>query len=216
MEELYKEIAALIPAKANRDLQVSEIRNRRSETALRVEPQDSYIKAIRAAMPDDGILISGMTQMGYYSRTFYPVYEPKTFITSSYSGNLGYAFPTAIGAKVANPDKAVVALSGDGGFLFNSQELATAVQHGINVVVVLFNDNAYGNVLRDQANRFNGRAIGAELKNPDFMKLAEAYGARGVRVQGPERLEASIREALAIDAPSLIEVPVQMMPTPFE
>ena len=216
MEELYKEIVALMPAKPSREQEVAEVRNRRYETALRVEPQDSYIKAIRAAIPDDGILISGMTQMGYYSRTFYPVYEPKTFITSSYSGNLGYAFPTAIGAKVANPEKAVVALSGDGGFLFNSQELATAVQHGINVVVVLFNDNAYGNVLRDQVTRFNGRAIGAELKNPDFMKLAEAYGARGVRVQGPERLEAAIREALAIDAPSLIEVPVEMMPTPFE
>jgi acetolactate synthase-1/2/3 large subunit len=157
-----------------------------------------------------------MTQMGYYSRAHYPVYQPQTFLTSSYSGNLGYAWPTALGAKVAQPDKAVVALSGDGGFLFNSQELESAVQHGINAVVVVFNDNAYGNVLRDQMNRFNGRTIGAELHNPDFVKLAEAYGARGVRVNGPEELESSIREAIGIDAPSLIEVPVGPMPTPFE
>ena len=192
------------------------LRAHRAATALRPEPQESLLAAVRAAVPEDGILVSGMTQMGYYARAFWPTYEPRTFITSSYSGNLGYAYPTALGAKVAQPDRPVVALCGDGGFLFNSQELATAVQHGINVVAVVFNDNAFGNVLRDQVNRFEGRVVGAELHNPDFVKLAEAYGARGVRVQGPEALESAIREALAVDAPSLIEVPVQMMPTPFE
>ena len=192
------------------------LRARRAESALRPEPQESYLAAVRAAVPDDGILVSGMTQLGYYARAFWPTYEPRTFITSSYSGNLGYAYPTALGAKVAQPDRSVVALCGDGGFLFNSQELATAVQHGINAVAVVFNDNAYGNVLRDQVNRFGGRTVGAALHNPDFVKLAEAYGARGVRVQGPEALESAVREALTIDAPSLIEVPVEMMPTPFE
>ena len=157
-----------------------------------------------------------MTQMGYYARGFYPVYQPQTFLTSSYSGNLGYAFPLALGAKVAQPDRAVVALSGDGGFLFNSQELATAVQFGINAVVVVFNDNAYGNVMRDQVNRFEGRMIGADLQNPDFMKLAEAYGARGMRAEGPDQLEQTIKEAIAGDRPTLIEVPVEMMPSPFD
>ena len=192
------------------------LRAHRAATALRPEPQESLLAAVRAAVPEDGILVSGMTQMGYYARAFWPTYEPRTFITSSYSGNLGYAYPTALGAKVAQPDRPVVALCGDGGFLFNSQELATAVQHGINVVAVVFNDNAFGNVLRDQVNRFEGRVVGAELHNPDFVKLAEAYGARGMRLQGPEALESAIREALTVDAPSLIEVPVQMMPTPFE
>jgi acetolactate synthase-1/2/3 large subunit len=157
-----------------------------------------------------------MTQMGYYVRGFYPVYQPGTFLTSFYSGNLGYAFPLALGAKVAQPDRAVVALSGDGGFLFNSQELATAVQYGINAVVVVFNDNAYGNVMRDQVNRFQGRTIGVGLHNPDFMKLAEAYGARGMLAQGPDQLEQAIKEAIAGNRPTLIEVPVAMMPTPFE
>ena len=196
--------------------EAAALRAHRAESALRPEPQESYLAAVRAAVPDDGILVSGMTQLGYYARAFWPTYEPRTFITSSYSGNLGYAYPTALGAKVAQPDRPVVALCGDGGFLFNSQELATAVQHGINAVAVVFNDNAYGNVLRDQVNRFGGRTVGAALHNPDFVKLAEAYGARGIRVQGPEALESAIREALTVNAPSLIEVPVGPMPTPFE
>ena len=216
LEGLHQALSMLAPARPSKTAEVAALRERRARTALRVEPQETLIAAVRSAMPDDGILISGMTQMGYYARAFYPVYEPRTFITSSYSGNLGYAFPVALGAKVAQPDRAVVALSGDGGFLFNSQELATAVQHGINAVVVVFNDNAYGNVLRDQVNRFQGRAIGAELHNPDFMKLAEAYGARGMRAEGPDELESAIKDAIAGNRPTLIEVPVQMMPTPFE
>lgn len=216
LEGISSALSGVIPGRESRHAEVDALRQRRRETALRVEPQESLIAAVRSAVPDDGILISGMTQMGYYARGFYPVYEPKTFLTSSYSGNLGYAFPLALGAKVAQPDKAVVALSGDGGFLFNSQELATAVQYGINTVVVVFNDSAYGNVMRDQVNRFQGRTIGVDLHNPDFMKLAEAYGARGMRAEGPDQLEASIKDAIAGNRPTLIEVPVEMMPTPFE
>ena len=215
LESFYESLVQLSPARESREEEFNALRQRRSETAIRVEPQDSVTATIRNVMPEDGILISGMTQVGYYSRAFFPVYEPRTFLTSSYAGNLGYAFPVALGAKVAQPDKAVVAVSGDGGFLFNSQELATAVQYGINVVVIVFNDNAYGNVLRDQVNRFEGRVYGAALHNPDFVKLAEAYGARGVRAQ-VDQLEGALTEALAIDAPTLIEVPVQAMPTPFE
>ena len=215
LENLYSHLTQLGPARQDRSADYEALRTRRAETAIRVEPQESITSTIREVMPDDGILISGMTQIGYYCRAFYPVYEPKTFLTSSYAGNLGYAFPVALGAKVAQPDKAVVAVSGDGGFLFNSQELATAVQYGINVVVIVFNDNAYGNVLRDQVNRFEGRIYGAALHNPDFVKLAEAYGARGVRVDA-DRLGPALQEALNIDAPTLIEVPVQGMPTPFE
>ena len=110
----------------------------------------------------------------------------------------------------------MVAVSGDGGFLFNSQELATAVQHKINAVVVVFNDNAFGNVLRDQQTRFEGRDIGAKLHNPDFVRLAEAYGARGLRVDGRTGCGQALGETLeANDAPTLIEVPVSMMPSPF-
>ena len=217
LEQLFVALSGKGPAQPDRSSEVAAQKALRAGTVIKVEPQESLLGAIRASMPADGILVAGMTQLGYYSRAHYPVYEPRTFLTSSYSGNLGFAFPTALGAKVAQPDRAVVAVSGDGGFLFNSQELATAVQHGINAVVIVFNDNAFGNVLRDQVNRFGGRIIGAELHNPDFVKLAEAYGARGLLASGPDELESTLRDVLAAnDAPTLIEVPVGTMPSPFE
>ncbi|MCI0811212.1 MAG: thiamine pyrophosphate-binding protein [Chloroflexi bacterium] len=215
MEDLLTALSAKTQARADRTAEVAAQKAQRSDDIIKVEPQGELLEAVRRAMPEDGILISGMTQLGYYSRAHYPVYEPRTFITSSYSGNLGYAYPTALGAKVAQPDKAVVCLSGDGGFMFNSQEMSTAVAHGINVVVVVFNDNAFGNVKRDQMNQFKGRVIGADLHNPDFVKLAEAYGVRGLLASGPAELESTLKEALTLDAPVLIEVPVGPMPSPF-
>ncbi|PON17182.1 hypothetical protein C2W62_14525 [Candidatus Entotheonella serta] len=182
LEALYSKLSGTLPAQPSRSDEVVALRQERCENErARREPLAGFLRAIRNAMPDDGVFISGMTQVGYYSRPYFPVYEPYTFITSSYFGNLGYAYPTALGAKVARPDAAVVAVSGDGGFMFNSQELSTAVFHKINAVAIVFNDNAYGNVMRDQRDRFNGRVYGPELHNPDFMKLAEAYGARGAR-----------------------------------
>ena len=216
MQQLDARLSELIPAsRPSVAAETAALRERRRATALRPEPQESYLNALRAAVPEDGILVSGMTQLGYYARAFWPTYAPRTFITSGYSGNLGYAYPTALGAKVACPDRPVVAVCGDGGFLFNSQELATAAQYGIGAVAVVFNDHAYGNVLRDQVTQFQGRAVGAELHNPDFVKLAEAYGVRAMRAEGPEALATALRDALAADAPALIEVPVAMMPTPF-
>ena len=215
LEELHRLVSSTVPARPSRKQEFEAIRAERFDPSSQPEPLGSYVRAIRAALPDDGILVAGLTQVGYSSDAFYQVYQPRTYLTSSYFGNLGFAFPVALGAKVASPDKAVVAVSGDGGFLFNSQELATAVQHGINAVVIVFNDNAYGNVLRDQTNQFDGRIIGAELHNPDFVRLAEAYGARGVRVEDPGALESALREALAVAAPALIEVPVGPMPYPY-
>ncbi len=206
--------SAMPPAPSKREM-LDKLRAARFGPAMRIEPLDSYMKAVRAALPEDGILVAGMTQIGYYSRLFYPVEQPGTYLNSSYFGNLGFAWPTALGAKVAQPDKAVVCVSGDGGFLFNSQELATAVQYGINAVVVVFNDNAYGNVMRDQVQRFAGRVIGSQLHNPDFVKLAEAYGARGVKVEGAPALEAALREAIAADLPTLIEVPMGPVDSPL-
>ena len=176
-----------------------------------LEPQHSFMAAIRSVLPDDAILVQGMNQMGYYSRNYYPVYVPGTYLTASSYGTLGSAYPLALGAKVAAPERAVVALSGDGGFLYNSQELATAVQYGINTVVIVFNDNAYGNVLRAQIEQFDGHILGTQLHNPDFVQLAQVYGARGVRAHDAEQLGAALSEALGMEAPTLIEVPVGMM-----
>jgi acetolactate synthase-1/2/3 large subunit len=216
LEALYATLVATTPARPSHQEEVEALqRARRGSPHANLQPLAGFLKAIRNAVPDDGVVIAGMTQVGYYSRPYYPVYQPGTFLTSSYFGNLGYAYPTALGAKVARPDAAVVAISGDGGFLFNSQELATAVAHKINAIVIVFNDNAFGNVMRDQRDRFQGRVYGAELHNPDFMKLADAYGARGARAHNAEELEAKLKEALGINAPTLIEVPCGPMPYPY-
>jgi acetolactate synthase-1/2/3 large subunit len=216
LESLYATLSSSTPARPSRRDEIETLqRQRRESPHANLEPLAGFLKAIRHAMPDDGVVVSGMTQVGYYSRPYYPVYEPGTFLTSSYFGNLGYAYPTALGAKIARPDAAVVAISGDGGFLFNSQELATAVAHKINAVVIVFNDNAFGNVMRDQRDRFQGRIYGPELHNPDFMMLAAAYGARGARALNAEELEAQLKQALAVHAPTLIEVPCGPMPYPY-
>ena len=176
-----------------------------------LQPQWSYMQAIREAVPDDGVIVQGMNQMGYYSRNYVPMYESRTYLTGSHHGTLGHAYPVGLGAKIARPDAPVVVLEGDGGFLYNSQELATAVQYGLDVVVIVFNDNAYGNPLRSQIEQYDGHVLGTELHNPDFAALARTYGARGFRVAGPEELQKAIGEALAQDAPTLIEVPVGRM-----
>ncbi len=177
------------------------------------EPQASILRSLRAGTPENAIFVAGMNQIGYYSRPFWPVYHPRTYLTSSYSGNLGYAYPVALGAKVACPDRPVVSVSGDGGFLFNVQELATAVRYRINVVAVVFNDQSYGNVARDLDESWGG-SIGADLSNPDFMKLAEAFGVHGMRAKEPTEVGRLLRDAIELDRPVLIEVPVGRMPRP--
>jgi acetolactate synthase-1/2/3 large subunit len=177
------------------------------------EPNSPILKSLRAATPEDAIVIAGMTQIGYYSRPFWPVYRPRTYITSSYSGNLGFEYPTALGAKVACPDRPVVAICGDGGFMYNAQELSTAAKYGINVVAVVFNDEAFGNVSRDLDEAWGG-TFSAELKNPDFMKLADAYGVVGLRAEKPTDVGDLVRKALALNRPALIEVRVGRMARP--
>ena len=173
----------------------------------------SILASLRAGTPEDAIVIAGMTQIGYYSRPFWPVYRPRTYLTSSYSGNLGFEVPTALGAKVARPDRAVVCITGDGGFMYNSQELSTAAREKINAVIVLFNDEAYGNVARDLDESWGG-THGASVTNPDFMKLADAYGVVGMRATKPTEVGDLVRKAVGMDRPVLIEVRVGRMARP--
>jgi acetolactate synthase I/II/III large subunit len=177
------------------------------------EPNHSILASLRAGTPEDAIVIAGMTQIGYYSRPFWPVYRPRTYLTSSYSGNLGYEVPTALGAKVARPDRTVVCVTGDGGFMYNSQELSTAAREKINAIIVLFNDEAYGNVARDLDESWGG-SHGAAVTNPDFMKLAEAYGVVGMRATKPTDVGDLVRKAVGLDRPVLIEVRVGRMARP--
>jgi acetolactate synthase-1/2/3 large subunit len=212
LEALLEKLRAGAPARPSRKAEREALRAEIAG-AMTQEPQVSIVKSLRAGCPEDTILVAGMTQIGYYSRPLWPTYGPRTYLSSSYSGNLGYEYPVALGAKVARPGSPVVATIGDGGFLYNAQELATAVQHKINVVAVVFNDKAYGNVARDLDEDWGG-AHGAALHNPDFMKLSEAFGLRGMRAKSPTDVGRLVGEAIALNEPVLIEVPVERMPRP--
>ncbi|MGN6191662.1 MAG: thiamine pyrophosphate-dependent enzyme [Rhodanobacteraceae bacterium] len=173
-----------------------------------IQPQMSYLNILRDVLPANAIVTDELSQVGFASWYGFPVYEPRTFITSGYQGTLGSGFPTALGAKVANPDRPVVAITGDGGFMFAVQELATAVQFKIGVVVLVFNNNAYGNVRRDQLEGFDGRVVASDLVNPDFVKLAESFGVGAVRVTSPQDFRPALERALADGGPYLIDIEV--------
>jgi acetolactate synthase-1/2/3 large subunit len=176
----------------------------------RIQPQTAYLQAIRAVLPRDGILVPELSQAGFTTYTgAYPVLAPRTYISEGYQGTLGFGFPTALGVKVANPAKAVVSITGDGGFMFGLQELATAAQYRIALVTIVFNNRAYGNVLRDQETQFGGRVVGARLDNPDFVRLAETFGVGGRRVTDPAALRSALAEELAAGHPALIEVTIE-------
>lgn len=179
-------------------------------------PQMAYIRALRSALPEDSVIVCDYTQIGYVATASFPVEAPRRVITPGYQGTLGFAFATALGAKVARPDVPVVALCGDGGFMFTANELATAAQFDIATVTVVFSDGAYGNVRRMQANQHGGKLIGSDLKNPDFVRLAECFGIEARRAEGPDALAEALRWAIARPGPTLIEVPMPVVPDPWD
>jgi acetolactate synthase-1/2/3 large subunit len=204
----------LLDGLARRQSRGSELRARKQAVAQQLaafQPQAAYAEAIRAALPDDGITVNDLTQVTFFATVGFPVYTPRTFIGPGYQGTLGSAFATALGAQAGNPDRAVVAIAGDGGFLYTLGELATQAQHGLNVVSIVFNDGAFGNVKRTQEEGFGGHLLASELVNPDFVALATSFGLDAERVQSPQGLESALRSALAARRPALIEVSVGPM-----
>lgn len=179
-----------------------------------LRPQLDYLHALRAAMPDDAIFVTEMTQVGYAANLAFEIREPGTYIGPGYQGTLGYGFPTALGAAIAAPERFVVSINGDGGFGWNLQELATAARLGVTIAIVVFNDGAFGNVRRIQQASF-GREIAVELTNPDFVALARAFGVHGERAEGAEGLRLALVRARQRGGPTLIEVPVGEMPGPW-
>ena len=141
---------------------------------------------------------------------------PRSYLNTSYFATLGYAFPTGLGAKVGNPDRQVVVVTGDGGFMYGLPDLATAVQEGINSVTVVFNDGALGASLRDQQVRYRGRVIGTRLQNPNFAATAEAFGAVGVRLEHYDQLGNALGDALKLDEPVIIDCPIESWTPPFQ
>jgi len=178
--------------------------------------QMAILRTINDQLRGKGILVPDVTILGYWCYQMCLVSSPPSFLTSSYFGTLGYAFPTALGAKLGNPDKTVVALCGDGGFLYAASDLATAVKERLNLIVLVFVDNAYGTCIRLQNNQFEGRTFGSELLNPDFACLAESFGAKGISLSSHEELEEGLQAAMAESRPTVIEIPVPSMVLPWE
>ena len=194
---------------------LDDVRARAADRLAVLEPQMSFVRALRSAMPDDAVFVNELTQVGYASTMALPVHAPRSYIYPGYQGTLGYGYPTAVGAAVGNPDRAVVSIAGDGGFGYGLSEMATVVNYDIPLVGIVFYDNAYGNVQRMHKNQFDGDHYGTELTNPDMVKLAEAFGMRGYKAESPEALETTLRTAIEAREPALIGVPMGITPDPW-
>ncbi len=215
---LLEELEKNGPRAVSRKEELSTLKARVMQSLReRVAPQMAYLDVIRAALPRDGYFIDEVTQVGFVSWSGFPVYEPRHFVSACQQGTLGYGFATALGVAAAHPDKAVVQVSGDGGFMFTMQELSTAVHYQLNLVTIIFNDNTFTNVQRQQDEWFDGRRICSDLTNPDFVKMAESFGAAACRVDSPAELAKVLPGAFKQQGPSIIEVSVtERMPTPWQ
>lgn len=214
LAQLVEAVARHNGKRPSREDELTALKKEIEDLLYEIQPQAALADAIRAELPRDGILINESTQVGYWANNGFPIFKPRTMLTSGYQGTLGYGFATALGAQVGNPGTRVISLNGDGGFFYNVQELSTAVMFNIPLVTIVFNDGAYGNVKRIQQEQYGGRTIASDLHNPDMLKLADAYGLLGIRAHTPDELRAAIREGFKHDGPVLIEVPVGPMPNP--
>ncbi len=208
-------LAAALPRR-NRVRSPRDLSDHRGWLAGRLEqlePQMGFLRAIRAALPENGIFVDEVTQMGFAARLALPVEGPRQFLSGGQQDNLGFGYGTALGAKAACPDRPVLAIAGDGGFGYQAFELATAMKHGIGLVVVIFDDGAFGNVRRIQQQAYGGRMIADGLHNPDFVQFAESFGMRAERAETPEALGRALSAAFREDGPALIHVPVAAMPS---
>ncbi len=213
LTQLANALASTAGKKSSRKDELSALKEKVDDMLFEVQPQASYAEVLRQELPEDGVLVSEMTQMGYFSSVGFPVYNPRTFVNAGYQGTLGFGYATALGVQVAHPDKKVISINGDGGFMFTVQELSTAVRHNIPLVAIVFSDGAYGNVRRIQKESYGGRTIASDLLNPDFQKLADAFGVAPFRAESPDALRSAIKEAYDLNGPSLIEVPIGEVPS---
>ncbi|HUG13535.1 MAG TPA: thiamine pyrophosphate-binding protein [Thermomicrobiales bacterium] len=191
--------------------QVAIIRDRLNEPSdARVAGYVPYLDAMRGGMERDAILANDMTMMAYEGVRYFPVYEPRSYTFPRGFGTLGSALPTAIGAKVGCPWKQVVAMAGDGGFQFTMAELGAAVHHRIPVTTVIFNDGTHTAVKAAQKRAYPGRYVSVDLINPDYVKLADAYGIDGIRATSPEALHDALRGSRSCEMPVIIDVPINL------
>jgi acetolactate synthase I/II/III large subunit len=179
-----------------------------NEKVQEIKPNVDYLKVIREVLPRDGFFVEEISQLGFTSTFAFPVYEPMTYVTCGFQGNLGFGFQAALGVKVANPDKVVISITGDGGFMFGVQELATAAQEQIGLITIVMNNSAFGNVRRDLRRIYKRQPAVSDFKNPNFVALAEAFHVDGYHVENPAELKTALETAIEKGGPALIEVKV--------
>ena len=216
LRRLIDDLARFNPRRAPRRDEMLERQTKMRQRLGKLSPQLAFLDVIRAELPEDGIYVDEVTQIGFAARLAFPVYKPRTFLSPGYQDNLGWGYATALGAQSSRPDVPVLSINGAGGFLYTANALATAMRHRIPLVAVVFADGAFGNVRRIQEEQFGNRLIACDLANPDFVKYAESFGAAGRRAHNPAELGAALRRAFAAREPTLIEVPVGPMPSPWE
>jgi acetolactate synthase-1/2/3 large subunit len=204
---LLEALAPLLGPRPSRAAECTGAKEAARRNYAAVQPQVGYLDVIRELLPRDGFLVEEICQVGFTARYAFPVYEPRTYVSCGYQDNLGFGFMTALGVKLAHPDKPVISINGDGGFMYGVQELATAVQHKIAVVAIVFNNRSFGNVMRDQA--ASGHPLGGGLTNPDFTALARSFGAAAFTVASPRELRPALAQAIKAEGPALIEVLVE-------
>jgi len=167
------------------------------------------LKELRKLLPEDSIVATEVGQNQMWASLYFKAYKPRTFISSGGLGTMGFGFPAAIGAKAAHPDRFVVDIAGDGSFIMTEQDLATSVMEDLPVTVIVLNNSTLGMVAQWQRLFFDKRYVSVDLgRIPDFVKLAEAYGAQGVRVGSLEEFIKAVKEAMRIDATMVIDVPI--------
>lgn len=214
-------LAALadMPARADRSDEVAALRHRYASEVSVLEPQRALLGAIRDVLPDDGVFVEDVTQLGFAAQLLFDFRGPRTFLSSGPAGTLGSGYAQALGAQHALSQaggRKAVAVCGDGGFLFTSNELATAVQHDIPLVAIVVDDGAYGNVKRMQQQKFgDDRTIASTLRNPDFAAYAESFGALGLKAATPDDLRRRLDEGFAANRPTVIHLEAGPMPDPW-
>ncbi|WP_321490097.1 thiamine pyrophosphate-dependent enzyme [uncultured Hyphomonas sp.] len=201
-------------AEVSRVEQVAKVKAWQTAQTSQIAPQNQYLDAIRSSMTAEDILVSELTQVGFYANVAMPLSGPRKLVTPGYQGTLGYGYPTSLGAAAGNPDQRVVSITGDGGFGWGMQELATANRYGFNVTVVVFNDGHYGNVHRIQKRVF-GETYVSKIANPEFVTLAKAFGIPSTQVDSPEGLAAALAKAHETPGPHLVDARVGEMMSPW-
>lgn len=208
-----------LPARPDRTDEVAALRHRFEEEVAVLAPQRELLGAIRDVLPDDGVFVEDVTQLGFAAHLLFDVRRPRTFLSTGPAGTLGAGYAHALGAQHALQrlgDRTALAVCGDGGFLFTGNELATAVQHDIPLVALVVDDGAYGNVKRLQEQKFGEhRTIASTLRNPDFAAYAESFGALGLRADDPDSLRRALDQGFSAGRPTVVHLQAGPMPDPW-